>query len=254
LKRPLLRMRAKVIHDVEPCSPDRESQLALSIGDMLNVLEQDESGWWAGHKDGSEITGWFPRTAVTSLFAPMPSSAAPLQSALATSDGRRVASPLFAGRAGASRSSKPATPNKLLEQFAVGSRQSAQPVRPSCAGGECADLPQSTLLENLAKAFEAERRFSHGLEEELQCLRALSSPEVRTSALEKAWHAPVALVQPRPQVTAASALEPKMLQTPTVRSLVAAFEGRTTPTVGNSPLTVMPTHGGSFVRASSWHA
>lgn len=44
-----------------------ESQLALKVGDIVSVIEQDESGWWGGHKKGEEFTGWFPGTAVRRL-------------------------------------------------------------------------------------------------------------------------------------------------------------------------------------------
>jgi hypothetical protein len=36
------------------------SQLELHLNDIVMVLEKDETGWWGGHKEGDEQTGWFP--------------------------------------------------------------------------------------------------------------------------------------------------------------------------------------------------
>jgi hypothetical protein len=36
------------------------SQLELYVGDIVFVLEKDETGWWGGHKEGEDLTGWFP--------------------------------------------------------------------------------------------------------------------------------------------------------------------------------------------------
>merc|ERR1719149_242768 len=60
------------------------------------------------------------------------------------------------------------------------------------------------LLENLAKAFEVERRFSKGLEKELQCLRELSGNEVRQKALHQAWQAPAQSLESTATVIAAA--------------------------------------------------
>jgi len=57
-------MRAEVI--VAPEYPpgrgpdDCPSVLRLVKGDIVYVLEKHESGWWGGHKEGDEATGWFP--------------------------------------------------------------------------------------------------------------------------------------------------------------------------------------------------
>jgi hypothetical protein len=76
--------------------------LQLKKGDIVYVLEQHDSGWWGGHKEGDETTGWFPG----SIAVPKPagdscdydgddenSRAYELHPALATSDHRAVASP-----------------------------------------------------------------------------------------------------------------------------------------------------------------
>jgi len=39
---------------------DCQSVLRLDKGDIVYVLEQHESGWWGGHKEGDETMGWFP--------------------------------------------------------------------------------------------------------------------------------------------------------------------------------------------------
>lgn len=39
---------------------DQPSVLRLAKGDIVWVLEKHPSGWWGGHKEGDETTGWFP--------------------------------------------------------------------------------------------------------------------------------------------------------------------------------------------------
>merc|ERR1740117_1511591 len=36
------------------------TQLDLSLGQIVHVLEQDSTGWWGGYKEGEDNTGWFP--------------------------------------------------------------------------------------------------------------------------------------------------------------------------------------------------
>lgn len=43
------------------------SQLALAVDDIVCVLEQDETGWWGGHKEDEDVTGWFPGSCVRRL-------------------------------------------------------------------------------------------------------------------------------------------------------------------------------------------
>jgi hypothetical protein len=45
------------------------SQLDLRVGDFVYILEKDDSGWWGGHKEGDETTGWFPYNVVRPLQA-----------------------------------------------------------------------------------------------------------------------------------------------------------------------------------------
>jgi len=59
--------RAKAIKTFDPQGDDQNSQLALVAGDMINVFQKDSSGWWAGYKEGRNITGWFPAAAVREL-------------------------------------------------------------------------------------------------------------------------------------------------------------------------------------------
>lgn len=55
-------------------------QLNLKVGDVVFVLEQDwESGWWGGHKEGDEDTGWFPGTILREPLEPV--CARPMQAA-----------------------------------------------------------------------------------------------------------------------------------------------------------------------------
>mmetsp|Transcript_8232 Transcript_8232/g.19354 ORF Transcript_8232/g.19354 Transcript_8232/m.19354 type:complete len:475 (-) Transcript_8232:102-1526(-) len=49
--------------DAEQCAD--APQLSLEVNEIVYVLEQDESGWWGGHKEGHEETkGWFPGNCV----------------------------------------------------------------------------------------------------------------------------------------------------------------------------------------------
>jgi hypothetical protein len=52
---------AKVIKDHVATD---ESQLALRVGQIIYVLEQDASGWWGGHHQNEDETGWFPGASV----------------------------------------------------------------------------------------------------------------------------------------------------------------------------------------------
>lgn len=44
-----------------------ESQLNLKVNDIIIVLEKDETGWWGGHKENDDKTGWFPGSCVRSI-------------------------------------------------------------------------------------------------------------------------------------------------------------------------------------------
>jgi len=52
---------------VKPHYATDESQLTLAVDDVVYVLEQDETGWWGGHKEGEERTGWFPGVCVQTV-------------------------------------------------------------------------------------------------------------------------------------------------------------------------------------------
>jgi len=60
-------MRTQVLHAFLPTGDDKANQLPLSAGEIVNVIQKDDSGWWAGHKDGEHITGWFPSRVVKPL-------------------------------------------------------------------------------------------------------------------------------------------------------------------------------------------
>jgi len=49
---------------VKPHIATDESQLELKVNDIVYVLEQDHTGWWGGHKEGEDCTGWFPGSCV----------------------------------------------------------------------------------------------------------------------------------------------------------------------------------------------
>ena len=52
---------------VKPHRATDGTQLDLNVNDIVYVLEQDETGWWGGHKEGEDITGWFPGSCVRIL-------------------------------------------------------------------------------------------------------------------------------------------------------------------------------------------
>lgn len=58
-------MRVEAVRDFQPSGGN---QLALRAGDVVEVLQTDESGWWAGRKDGDDFAGWFPRDHIQSVF------------------------------------------------------------------------------------------------------------------------------------------------------------------------------------------
>lgn len=47
-------------------APD-DSQLTLDVDDVVYILEKDATGWWGGHKEEQEQTGWFPGNCVIEL-------------------------------------------------------------------------------------------------------------------------------------------------------------------------------------------
>jgi len=52
---------------VKPHYATDETQLELRLNDIVFVLEQDDSGWWGGHKEGEDCTGWFPGSCVREI-------------------------------------------------------------------------------------------------------------------------------------------------------------------------------------------
>lgn len=98
-------IRAEVI--MSPVYPqgqgpeDDHSVLRLNKGDIVYVLEQHPSGWWGGHKEGDEVTGWFPGSIAQPTAGDSReydgddenSRAFELHTPITTSDHRAVASP-----------------------------------------------------------------------------------------------------------------------------------------------------------------
>ncbi|KAF2021261.1 SH3-domain-containing protein [Aaosphaeria arxii CBS 175.79] len=52
-------VRVKVIYDF---IPEQDSELALKVGDVLEVQEINEAGWMLGRHVGGWKRGWFPVT------------------------------------------------------------------------------------------------------------------------------------------------------------------------------------------------
>jgi len=53
----LFETRAKFNYEAPPSNPDAP-KLSFSKGDLIQILEKHESGWWLGSIDGNE--GWVP--------------------------------------------------------------------------------------------------------------------------------------------------------------------------------------------------
>jgi len=70
--------KAQVVGDHKAAD---SSQLDLKVGEWVYVLEKDPSGWWGGHKEGDDATGWFPYNVVRCIdepdLIPQPAPAAP---------------------------------------------------------------------------------------------------------------------------------------------------------------------------------
>lgn len=49
---------------IKPHDATDHLQIDLKLNDIVYVLEQDETGWWGGFKEGEERTGWFPSSCV----------------------------------------------------------------------------------------------------------------------------------------------------------------------------------------------
>mmetsp|Transcript_6857 Transcript_6857/g.12079 ORF Transcript_6857/g.12079 Transcript_6857/m.12079 type:complete len:582 (-) Transcript_6857:179-1924(-) len=59
--------RAKVLLNYTPEGEHSADQLKLLAGDLVYVHQKHSSGWWGGHKAGSDVSGWFPSTIVQQL-------------------------------------------------------------------------------------------------------------------------------------------------------------------------------------------
>eukprot|EP00928_Gymnodinium_smaydae_P009237 TRINITY_DN13419_c0_g1_i1.p1 TRINITY_DN13419_c0_g1~~TRINITY_DN13419_c0_g1_i1.p1 ORF type:complete len:619 (-),score=49.47 TRINITY_DN13419_c0_g1_i1:254-2110(-) len=60
--------RYEVIHAFKPSAGSEcASELPLAIGNIVEVTETHESGWWAGHVLGQTRQGWFPAVALRQL-------------------------------------------------------------------------------------------------------------------------------------------------------------------------------------------
>eukprot|EP00971_Amphidinium_carterae_P057066 1128376-Amphidinium_carterae.1 len=60
---------AKVLLDYTPEGEYSLDQLKLLAGDVVYVHEKHPSGWWGGHKAGSNSTGWFPASILQPYIA-----------------------------------------------------------------------------------------------------------------------------------------------------------------------------------------
>jgi len=62
-------MKAQVVMDYDPDGEHTDHLLRLAAGDIVYVLEPHESGWWGGHKEGGDVTGWFPACCVKKVHS-----------------------------------------------------------------------------------------------------------------------------------------------------------------------------------------
>jgi len=108
---------------------DCQSVLRLEKGDIVFVLEQHESGWWGGHKEGDETTGWFPGSiaVVKPLSTPSGDSVDydgdDENSRALERDRRAVASPQGSRRGCHGSISGDATQEVLLQELAMEKKQ-----------------------------------------------------------------------------------------------------------------------------------
>mmetsp|Transcript_12292 Transcript_12292/g.28759 ORF Transcript_12292/g.28759 Transcript_12292/m.28759 type:complete len:564 (-) Transcript_12292:122-1813(-) len=157
--------RAKVLIDYKPEGEYRDGQLALSAGDVVYVHQKHQSGWWGGHKAGSNLTGWFPATIVETLgligeneddqLSPVADAKSPRSTCASTS------TPLAALR----------SPLVTVDKRAVASPQAAR-ISPKGSTGSAAtsDLLQ-TQRASLAKDLEVEQIASKELRGQLLAAR-----------------------------------------------------------------------------------
>lgn len=47
-----------------PFDPSEKNELKLEVGDLIDVLKTDETGWWKGRCLRTEDDGWFPSSYV----------------------------------------------------------------------------------------------------------------------------------------------------------------------------------------------
>ena len=134
-----------------------DSQLSLTPNEKVIILEQDETGWWGGHKEGQEEkTGWFPGSCVR-ILSPVPCQ-----------DGKLA--------------------NSALESVPSPARQSYKAVSPerSERGQEARDQGRSrsqNSYQELVEEYEHLKRDKAMLEERLQKMQRKSGDDQK--ALQK---------------------------------------------------------------------
>jgi len=89
--------KAEVMVKYVPTGEYKAGQLHLNVGDVVWVLEESD-GWWGGHKDGDDQTGWFPAGICQIIGRGDDDSFEDGERAFCTADGRAVASPQAKGR------------------------------------------------------------------------------------------------------------------------------------------------------------
>jgi len=157
-------VQARVVKDYIPDGEYSESQLVLSQGDVVWVLERHNSGWWGGHKEGEDLTGWFPEALVrlidsgadqslslegrTSGRRWSPATSPREAEALCTNDLRVVASPQMRGCRRLSLHQGPGSPKPQLSGDTLQIRQLVEAME-----GELSQERTRTaeLLETLAQ-------------------------------------------------------------------------------------------------------
>lgn len=148
---------------VKPHRATDGTQLDLNVNDIVYVLEQDETGWWGGHKEGEDITGWFPGSCVRILPDQPPLERAQEQQPL---DGEADHEPVEAAAV-------PLTAEALAEAAAHHSAEVAARVEPQAS----ADTEKSRQCESPKReVMSPPQRCSLGG-------RPVASPQ-RTSTLE----------------------------------------------------------------------
>lgn len=105
-----------------------EGQLSIQVGEIIHVIERDESGWWGGYseRDPARRTGWFPGSQVEIIDDVMTPSPIPDANSPAHDAGDQLAAyGLDHGVSNASAGLQSSAPDRALQQHELQQQQQA---------------------------------------------------------------------------------------------------------------------------------